>query len=287
MQERKLNNSPSNAQSVLTFTGKPHGRGFTIVELLIVIVVIGILAAITIVAYNGVQNRAEETKLQADLRQAADQVAIDHALNDEYPANAAAVNEGKGFSPSDGTRLQYSANGDSYCLTATSTRRNVRAFYISSNTGSIREGVCDGHEGPGSGDGSSGDTVTATPDACFAFNSGTITDYYDSEGNDSANPSCPRDVVIPAQIGGADVTSIGSYAFMDNQLTSVTIPDSVTSIGSSAFRNNQLTSVTIPDSVTSIGSYAFYNNPLATASVKTGTTLGSNAFPLSTTVTWR
>lgn len=33
-------------------------KGFTIVELLIVIVVIGILAAITIVAYNGVTNRA-------------------------------------------------------------------------------------------------------------------------------------------------------------------------------------------------------------------------------------
>lgn len=33
-------------------------RGFTIVELLIVIVVIGILAAITIVAFNGVQERA-------------------------------------------------------------------------------------------------------------------------------------------------------------------------------------------------------------------------------------
>ena len=37
--------------------------GFTIVELLIVIVVIGILAAITIVAYNGIQERAETTKI--------------------------------------------------------------------------------------------------------------------------------------------------------------------------------------------------------------------------------
>lgn len=36
--------------------------GFTIVELLIVIVVIGILAAITIVAFNGVQERARNTK---------------------------------------------------------------------------------------------------------------------------------------------------------------------------------------------------------------------------------
>jgi prepilin-type N-terminal cleavage/methylation domain-containing protein len=40
-------------------------RGFTIVELLIVIVVIGILAAITIVAYNGVQNRARTTTANA------------------------------------------------------------------------------------------------------------------------------------------------------------------------------------------------------------------------------
>lgn len=36
-------------------------RGFTIVELLIVIVVIGILAAITIVAYNGVTSKANTT----------------------------------------------------------------------------------------------------------------------------------------------------------------------------------------------------------------------------------
>lgn len=40
--------------------------GFTIVELLIVIVVIGILAAITIVAYNGIQDRARDSKRQQD-----------------------------------------------------------------------------------------------------------------------------------------------------------------------------------------------------------------------------
>jgi prepilin-type N-terminal cleavage/methylation domain-containing protein len=40
-------------------------RGFTIVELLIVIVVIGILAAISIVAYNGVQNRAKTSNAQS------------------------------------------------------------------------------------------------------------------------------------------------------------------------------------------------------------------------------
>jgi len=42
-------------------------NGFTIVELLIVIVVIGILAAITIVAYNGVQERARVSSANSDL----------------------------------------------------------------------------------------------------------------------------------------------------------------------------------------------------------------------------
>lgn len=42
-------------------------RGFTIVELLVVIVVIAVLAAITVVAYNGVQNRAKNSQYQTDV----------------------------------------------------------------------------------------------------------------------------------------------------------------------------------------------------------------------------
>ena len=41
---------------------KQKQNGFTIVELLIVIVVIAILAAITVVAFNGVQQRARNSQ---------------------------------------------------------------------------------------------------------------------------------------------------------------------------------------------------------------------------------
>lgn len=46
-------------------TSQTKSRGFTIVELLIVIVVIAILAAITIVAYNGITARANTTSAKA------------------------------------------------------------------------------------------------------------------------------------------------------------------------------------------------------------------------------
>lgn len=42
-------------------------RGFTIVELLIVIVVIAILAAISIIAYNGIQSRARDAQRSNDI----------------------------------------------------------------------------------------------------------------------------------------------------------------------------------------------------------------------------
>ncbi len=51
-------------------------RGFTIVELLIVIVVIAILAAITIVSYNGIQNRAYDSTVQTDLKTAYSKILI-------------------------------------------------------------------------------------------------------------------------------------------------------------------------------------------------------------------
>ncbi len=64
-------------------------RGFTIVELLIVIVVIAILAAITIVAYNGIQNRAKTTSAQAAASNVQKKIEAYNAAVGSYPTGAA------------------------------------------------------------------------------------------------------------------------------------------------------------------------------------------------------
>lgn len=65
-------------------------KGFTIVELLIVIVVIAILAAISLVTYNGFQNRARTTRSQ-DTGTTVFEQAIAYQVNQSYypPTRAA------------------------------------------------------------------------------------------------------------------------------------------------------------------------------------------------------
>lgn len=65
--------------------------GFTIVELLIVIVVISILAAITVVGYNGIQTRAENTKTISAVAAYARALQSYAAINGGYPVTGVSV----------------------------------------------------------------------------------------------------------------------------------------------------------------------------------------------------
>lgn len=69
---------------------KKSGSGFTIVELLIVVVVIAILAAITIVSYNGITERAKNTELLARIDSYTKALKLYQAQNGAYPGVVAA-----------------------------------------------------------------------------------------------------------------------------------------------------------------------------------------------------
>lgn len=60
-------------------------KGFTIVELLIVIVVIGILAALVLNTFSGVQRRARDTERQTDVNSIATQLEVYYNDNGGYP----------------------------------------------------------------------------------------------------------------------------------------------------------------------------------------------------------
>ena len=60
-------------------------RGFRIVELLIVIVVIAILAAISVVAYNGIQDRANTSIVNSDLATTAKKLQLYKVDNGQFP----------------------------------------------------------------------------------------------------------------------------------------------------------------------------------------------------------
>lgn len=67
---------------------KNRQSGFTIVELLIVIVVIGILALLVVNTFSGIQQRARNTDRQSDIKALHSQLEAFYAQNGRYPTLA-------------------------------------------------------------------------------------------------------------------------------------------------------------------------------------------------------
>ena len=115
--------------------------GFTIVELLIVIVVIGILAAITIVAFNGVTAKAREATMKANLSSLQKKLMAERVESELYPTSLASV----GVTAPNGGMYQYTVNNSvspaTYCV---SYVIDGVGFFINQND-QPAVGVCPGH----------------------------------------------------------------------------------------------------------------------------------------------
>lgn len=86
-------------------------KGFTIVELLIVIVVIGILAAITVVSYNGISDRATDARIQNDIRQVYGLIEAYAAQNGSYPATSSTPGDLSNVFTDSNCQLATDSNG--------------------------------------------------------------------------------------------------------------------------------------------------------------------------------
>ncbi len=215
--------------------------GFTIVELLIVVVVIAILAAITIVAYNGISQRAKVSAVQSATTSAQKKLAT-YAIDngDRYPATLAAA----GVSNSDSTTYQYSVNNSTnpagYCVTATLnniTYRIASQFTYTSgsstntlNDGTSQAGVCPGH----------------------VSNGGTaITNY-------ARNPSVEISKTSLGEPNGATVSQSSVRAYQGTSSAIATIPASSSSGTSGVSYFQELPFVTLKPNTAYVASAYVY-----------------------------
>lgn len=67
-------------------------------------------------------------------------------------------------------------------------------------------------------------------------------------------------IIIPAEINGIEVVSIGRYAFYKNKINSIVISEGIQTIGVESFSFNYIQKLRIPNSIVEIGEYAFANN---------------------------
>ena len=113
-------------------------RGFTIVELLVVIVVIGVLAAITIVSYAGISSRANTATLQSDLDNASKILKMYYTMYSTFPAldvnncpTTPTVDNNYCLKVTSGGVYQYQVNSSTdpqtFCITE--TKSNL-SYYI-------------------------------------------------------------------------------------------------------------------------------------------------------------
>jgi prepilin-type N-terminal cleavage/methylation domain-containing protein len=116
--------------------------GFTIVELLIVVVVIAILAAITIVSYNGIQDRAKQSSAQSAASQVSKKVALWQVDNPgQTPLDLGVV--GINTSSSSTTSFYYTpGTGGAWCATVSTSNKSYK---VSNTDANPVTGGCAGH----------------------------------------------------------------------------------------------------------------------------------------------
>ena len=111
-------------------------KGFTIVELIVVILVIGILAAISIVSYSSWKQKTTIAQLKSDLNGAVSALENSRTFNNTYPSTVPST-----FVPSSGVTISGGSinAGKDYCVSSTN---GTLTFNMTSKYSASLPGPC-------------------------------------------------------------------------------------------------------------------------------------------------
>lgn len=108
---------------------KHYRSGFTIVELLVVIVIIGVLATITVVSYTGISQKAIAASLQSDVANSAKKLQIFNVENGVYATSISCS------LPDSSTNLCLKSSGSNIYSYIPDNSTNPSGFYIEARNG--------------------------------------------------------------------------------------------------------------------------------------------------------
>lgn len=154
-----------------TYLSSTLKKGFTVVELLIVIVILVILSLVTVVLYDAIATRSYDASLNTDVSNAVDSIETYYAQNGDFPATLAEVNDGKGIATSAGNTLTYLRKPYGYCMYAQNPDANDMIRIRSLNE-KIEQGNCDPEISVFVGSSTNG----------YADGQGTAAQFYTPEG---------------------------------------------------------------------------------------------------------
>jgi len=118
--------------------------GFSIIELIVIITIIGILAAVTFVTYSGLQSKASDTSVLADIDN-MDGLQTSYGIKNNVAGKAYYSSSGTdvalGFTPSSGNVIDVVINSNDYCIRGYNlggTKKTIFNAYIREST----VGIC-------------------------------------------------------------------------------------------------------------------------------------------------
>ena len=125
------------SRKTITAGRRIASKGFTLIEVLLVIAIIGLLAVIGIPQFIHYRSQAVDAQLKSDLRNAAVAVESYFTKNSVYPASVAEI-QGYGFKATDGVTVTLNVlSPNTFTITAAKPGGSQPSFTLSSTTGSI------------------------------------------------------------------------------------------------------------------------------------------------------